>query len=438
MELSPQPDLVLEALQAHLFPSPILSHLPNTLRLFAHFQLLSLQIQTEATRALIAHSRLVKKLTRKGYNLREQVLRGALNEKDGYDIQCIKKNRQEASHRMLAFSLEFRKLHLVTLFTTPKVPLGQVQRILEGYFPKLEDGDDFDYEAVINDTEMYIRCMTTQQVSTFRHYQKIVKGWYDQARNLADHEKPPPLFTDFFPTEQDNGKFKQATLCKNMMREAEKVIEDIRSLEKIFCVWDEGEVVERPGYQLNEDQQEDLELGDAVEADDITPEAGRYTAVEKGKRKAIFDDRPTSVTGEDKATNFIQGRNYTHNTPPLTQSKAQTGIPPPIYATQLIPKIDMVSTNITSCSQTGSMSQATPIEPNPQRNSLIKNRRQTLPANIPITNSPSNSKKRPRQSLPSTSGPDYTAQLRSSDILRKDKLRPFQNSDLHRAKITKV
>ncbi|OCF57975.1 hypothetical protein L486_04001 [Kwoniella mangroviensis CBS 10435] len=449
------PDLILQTLRAHLIPHPILAYLPTVLNLFAHLQLLSDKIQSEAIRALTVHVKLVKRLNKEGCNPQEQVRRGALNEREGNEIISVKKRREEAKGRMLAFSLEFRKHHAATLLSTPKIPFGQVEKIIESYFPKLQDDNN---RIVIEHPALYIRCMACEQIPVFDHYGKVVRGWYERAKSLKDGGRPPLLYVDLYIDDKVNGKIKQDSLCKNILREAEKVLEDMEVLRDIF-----GNDDNRKGYQSEGDNSlsESRSWGNIGEvnldeSDGEEDDAGRrYTKAEKGKAKAVDSDFGQS---EEITAPTLPSKIYTPTAFPKKPVRPST--PPPTRVRQRTKPLAKTFTEVApsrSCQPpqqershetidlTDDSSRATPPSARSDHSSQLHfdDRRKTLPSTlvIPIvTNSSPNivTKKRPRQPYPLT-GPDFTAPApKVGGSAVKEKLRPFENSELPRAKRTKV
>ena len=103
---------LINALQAHLIPTPLLNTLPTALQIFAHFQLVGERIKLEAARALEEHHETLKSMDDRAIRLQDQVAMGALNEKDGRRLNKLAKRDEEET--MFAFSMEFRK-HVCSL-----------------------------------------------------------------------------------------------------------------------------------------------------------------------------------------------------------------------------------------------------------------------------------------------------------------------------------
>ncbi|WVW80098.1 hypothetical protein I302_102071 [Kwoniella bestiolae CBS 10118] len=449
---SPSPSLVLHALQAHLLPQPILAYLPTLLNLFAHLQLLSSKIQSEATRALVVHNKLVRRLKRKGYSDREQVLRGALSEKEGNGIASIKKRRGEAESWMLDLSMEFRKHHIATILSTPKIPFGQVQRIIESYFPP-----DLESDGVKGHPALYIRCMTSEQVTVLNQYSNVVKEWYERAKVLKDENKPPLSYSDFYPYATDNGKSKQDSLCKNILKEAEKVIDDMRELQSIFGEEKENGMEgkgEMETYRIMDNRSD--EVGQDPLSDKEKDESRRYTSAEKGKGKEV-----ESGNTDKKKDASLKYPSHHAKAKPQNRSITLThpSSPPPISPTSH--SVSMSDPSSPSPTTTNPPQQTTTHEPIdltvdssqptnlPQQSGMASHssisqistssdRRKTLPSTfvLPPTTSSPKTKKRPRQSYPAT-GPDYTAPLRVGTV-GKEKLRPFEDSELRGGKRARV
>ncbi|WRT65656.1 uncharacterized protein IL334_002601 [Kwoniella shivajii] len=446
---SASPEEILLALRSHLLPHPVLSHLPTTLNLLAHIQLLSLQISIECVRALTSHARLVKKLRREGYSDREQVVRGVLSEREGYDISEIQKLREEANHRMLAFSLEFRKHHIATLLALPKLPPGQINGLVNAYFPS-----DLTISDMTSHPALYIRCMSPNQISLLDHYGKIVRGWYKRKEDSYRGRQPPLSYSDFYPDDQDNGKAKQDSLCKNLLKEAEKVLEDIATLEEIFApnaqeiLGDDTSVKEE--VELLKPVQAEREKG--KEVDYREKMYSQVAVASPGRPKIPISEKLISSIKPSVLPKPTQPGNFNH-VPPSTSTPSNLSKLPPHSSNLMKSKSSSSlkdSRRVTiSSGQASQVPRSETIElgagsSNPSQSAISIppwasqatasiNRRQTLSSVVQYTSTPSSlRKKRPRQSFPST-GPEYTTPLKH-DTVRREKLRPFENSELHRGK----
>ncbi|WWC97019.1 hypothetical protein V866_003896 [Kwoniella sp. B9012] len=449
------PDLILQTLRAHLIPHPILAYLPTVLNLFAHLQLLSDKIQSEAIRALTIHVKLVKRLNKEGCHPQEQVFRGALNEREGNDIICVKKRREEAKGRMLAFSLEFRKHHIATLLSTPKIPFGQVEKIIESYFPKSQDENN---RIVKEHPALYIRCMASEQIRIFDHYGKVVRGWYERAKSLKAEDKPPLSYVDLYPDDIVDGKTKQDSLCKNILREAERVLEDMEVLRDIFRNDDRREGYQSEGTKSVSESRSWGNIGEVNldESDGEKDDAGRrFTKAEKGKGKAVDSNLgqseeitvPTLPPKFSIPTAFPK-KSIRPSTPPLIRVR-ETTKPLAKTFTEFTPssncKPPQQERSHEAIDLTDDSSRTAPPSARSYHSSQLHSddMRKTLPSTLVIPNvTPSSpnivTKKRPRQSYPLT-GPDYTAPApKLGGSAGKEKLRPFENSELPRAKRTKV
>lgn len=101
------PMSILQALEAHLSPSPLLAKLPIALELYAHLQLLSARIKSECRRALAEQEILADELMRKGVPPVKWLDCGALNQREGRRMK--RWAGRDGEGRMFGFSLEFRK-----------------------------------------------------------------------------------------------------------------------------------------------------------------------------------------------------------------------------------------------------------------------------------------------------------------------------------------
>lgn len=96
---------VLQALEEHLEPTPLLSTLPSALNLFAHLQLVSRQITRQAAKALNYHQDTLVK--HKGDNERRPETIAALSEVDMKRLGKMK--ARDEGDVMFGLSLELRR-----------------------------------------------------------------------------------------------------------------------------------------------------------------------------------------------------------------------------------------------------------------------------------------------------------------------------------------
>lgn len=111
--LQPTPQDVLEALRLVLVPQPQLKKLPSALQFFAHLQLLSAQLRSEAIRALKAHKGLMVQLEEHGVVDDQDVMDwGVLTIREGEALEKVAGNKAEFPREdiMMELSLEFRLL----------------------------------------------------------------------------------------------------------------------------------------------------------------------------------------------------------------------------------------------------------------------------------------------------------------------------------------
>jgi hypothetical protein len=104
---SPSLDSVLTSLRHHLLPSPLLSSLPSALALFAHLQLFSRVVRSQAAEALRVHDELVTRLAEEGVSGEEMVRRGILRRVERRQLK--RWARRDEDDQMFGFSLEMRK-----------------------------------------------------------------------------------------------------------------------------------------------------------------------------------------------------------------------------------------------------------------------------------------------------------------------------------------
>lgn len=104
---SPSLDSVLTSLRHHLLPSPLLSSLPSALALFAHLQLLSRVVRSQAAEALRVHDELVTRLAEEAVSGEEMVRRGILTRAERRQLK--RWARRDEDDQMFGFSLEMRK-----------------------------------------------------------------------------------------------------------------------------------------------------------------------------------------------------------------------------------------------------------------------------------------------------------------------------------------
>jgi hypothetical protein len=103
----PSLDSVLTSLRHHLLPSPLLSSLPSALTLFAHLQLLSRVVRSQATEALRVHDDLVTRLAEEGVSAEDMLRRGILTRVERRRLK--RWARRDEGDEMFGFSLEMRK-----------------------------------------------------------------------------------------------------------------------------------------------------------------------------------------------------------------------------------------------------------------------------------------------------------------------------------------
>ena len=90
----PDPHEVLEIVRALLIPFQAKA-LPTTLQLYAHLQLVSRQVRSEARRALAEQARLVKLLEEAGVDESDWIRRGSLTNRDGMTLKKIAASEDE-------------------------------------------------------------------------------------------------------------------------------------------------------------------------------------------------------------------------------------------------------------------------------------------------------------------------------------------------------
>ena len=107
------PHRIIPLIRSSLVPFHAKS-LPTTLQLFAHLQLLSSQIRSEASRAIDAEARLIGQLEAEGIDETEWLKCGALYKADGKALLVIAKGEDEGKEGlsredwMMELSLKLR------------------------------------------------------------------------------------------------------------------------------------------------------------------------------------------------------------------------------------------------------------------------------------------------------------------------------------------
>ncbi|WVR03849.1 hypothetical protein IAU60_000846 [Kwoniella sp. DSM 27419] len=403
--LKPSPFAILDALRAVLTPAPILSHTPDTLRLFAHVQLQTRAIRSEARRVLKAHQRLTRRLARAGCSPSQQVEYGVLNEREGLEVSEIwKRWKEDADDRMMAFSLGYRKFHTAKVLSTPKINPAQVLPIINNYFP-----NDLEAEGL----PLYIRCMTSDQLAVCRKYRTDVMAWYDRAQERFRSGLPALDFTEFYPRETDNGQKLQDSLVHNIIRLTEHMVEDVASLEALFAEPDEDMGVDDAQDYATAEYEEELEEQRVLAG---TPPFQHRPVGPRILVSLSPSPSPVDIASAGRVTtsaNLI--RPIDHHVPILEVAAHADGQAGPSSQAPL------------GFSRRKTLSHfPVVISPAEPRSSLV-----TSPQ---VRSSPTSKKRaRPRQSFPPT-GPDYRVSpgKHAPSSAKKQKLRPFDNSELVR------
>ena len=193
----PDPHEVLEIVRALLIPFQAKA-LPTTLQLYAHLQLISRQVRSEARRALAEQTRLVKLLEEAGVDESEWVRQGSLKKRDGKTLKRIAAlgDEDEVNIEDVMMELSFKlrlyvrapfsqrngidTQHLALIFARgPK--LASVKPLLDTYFPALPKEPGQNAPARAKNSFSFIRAMDSTQARSLQIYHTRAQSMFQAA-----------------------------------------------------------------------------------------------------------------------------------------------------------------------------------------------------------------------------------------------------------------
>ncbi|WWD16561.1 hypothetical protein CI109_100988 [Kwoniella shandongensis] len=398
---NPSPTLLLEALRAHLLPTPIFPLFTETLNIFAHFQLLSARLKEEARRALTMHNDLLAEYDETGLSNDDIVEMGSLTVQEGVTVERISK--RDEGDLMSAFSLGFRKYYFAYLLSTPgltPMALTNIRTILNSYLPDLSSPT-----TKSKTLPLFISCMPPDQESVSMHYRDTVLAWCERVESAIATGAAPMKFESFYPNEKARGIRKRATL--NIFEDTDGS-ESVKEEEDLSEADDDGR--QHEGFASTSRRRHTLAITGP------TPVQRHTNATPFGSIAHQSASRPRAllpVAGPSRHLSSNEGADSIdltdfHNTLPVRQSTADLR--------------DRRKTTSFTPTKLGTSALHAP----PLRSSETQDASSTR------------SKKRPRQSFP-PAGPDYTVRAKEfGENVDRRKLQPFDNDELYKSKKSRL
>ncbi|KAK8861530.1 hypothetical protein IAR55_002352 [Kwoniella newhampshirensis] len=446
------PALLLEALRAHLLPSPIFPRLQSALEIYAHFQILSRQLRSEAHRAVMIQEEMLQELDAAGYDPIEQVRRGTLNEYDGQIIGNI--GKRDGDDMMFGFSLEFRKYYFAFLLSSPTLTpktAHDVRNVIDTYLPDLAQSS-----IASTPVPLFISCMTSSQAEILGLYRQTVLGWYDRAQeSLARGECSLP-FETFYSGQKGRGQRKRDTLVHNLIKEAEKVVRDVEQMRNVFENQEDTEVKEEEEEEKEEEVEGEEEGIDTAYM--IVGAKGEGLRADSNRRHT-FGPSTSSNAHNGAALPYLatlsSSHRYRSSLPVAGPSRLRDHpallSPRPGFITDTRRSHEShvhaqqepngAAGNVSSEAEpparlsttAGSQDRRKTTAFTPTRAESGIATQQPRSAAAPASSS-AKPNKRPRQSFP-PSGPDYTVRTKDfGDNIDRERLRPFDNSEFYKSK----